>query len=65
MGSICTYRTFLLEATNWSTGIALVVSVPVFISAVVASSTIPCAVVLAETISPEYKKLPSVQAVSN
>lgn len=39
MGSICTYRTFLLEATNWSTGIARVVSVPVSISAVVASST--------------------------
>lgn len=38
---ISKYRTFLLEATYWSTGIARVESVPVFISAVVASSTIP------------------------
>lgn len=45
---ISKYRTFLLEATNWSIGIARVGSVPVFISAVVASSTHPTTVREAE-----------------
>ena len=44
MAYISTYRTFRVEATNWSTGIARVESVQVFISAVVASSTFPARV---------------------
>lgn len=44
---------------------ARVASVPVFHSADVATSIIPCAVVLAEIISQTYKMLPSVTAVSN
>lgn len=49
---ISIYRTFLFDATYWSIGIARVESVPVFISAVVASSTFPAAVVdAAETKS--------------
>lgn len=57
-----TYLTFLLEATYWSIGIALVESVQVFISAVVASSTLPATVKLADdTISVTSESIETTQ----